>query len=92
MLGQDNTATSVESDLELYHLGQVLYLVVVNTATQKVQRILLERTRLISDHFYIATSITSSYQNEAEDIGHLNIRNICSSFKIQMSTNNIRFC
>ena len=36
-----------------------------------VQRVLLERPRLVSDHFYLATSITSPNQNEAEDIGHL---------------------
>ena len=36
-----------------------------------MQRILLEWPSLISDHFYLATSITSPNQNEAEDIGHL---------------------
>ena len=36
-----------------------------------IQRILLEQPRLVSDHFYLATSFTSPNQNEAEDIGHL---------------------
>ena len=39
----------------------------------EIQRILLERPRLVIDHFYLATSITCSNQNKAEDIGHLNI-------------------
>ena len=36
-----------------------------------LQRILLERPRLVSEHFYSATSITFSNINEAEDSGHL---------------------
>ena len=37
----------------------------------EIQRILLERPRLVSDHFHLATSITCPNQNEAEDMGHL---------------------
>ena len=36
-----------------------------------VQRILLQRPRLVSDHFYLATCISYPNQDEAEDIGHL---------------------
>ena len=36
-----------------------------------LQRILLERPRLVSDHFYSATSITFLNIYEAEDSGHV---------------------
>ena len=36
-----------------------------------MQQILLERPRLVSDHFYLATSITCPNENEAEDNGQL---------------------
>ena len=42
-----------------------------NSSHTHLQWILLERPRLVSDHFYLATSITCPNQIEAEDIGHL---------------------
>ena len=36
-----------------------------------VQRILVERPRLVSDHFYSATSITFPNIYEAKDTGHV---------------------
>ena len=47
------------------HMPQTVYL------HREIQQILLERPRLVSDHFYLATSITSPNQSEAKDIGHL---------------------
>ena len=38
---------------------------------REIQLILLERQGVVSDHFYLATSITYPNQNEAEDIYHL---------------------
>ena len=39
--------------------------------SRQIQRILLARPRLVSDHFYSAISITFPNINEAEDSGHL---------------------
>ena len=68
-----------------------------------VQRILLERPRLVSDHFYLATSIIYPNQNEARHLP-LEIDTLLSRKSyvvgthlnrletIQMSANNIGFC
>ena len=42
-----------------------------NLCSSDVPPLLLERPRLVSNHFYLATSIPCPNQNEAEDIGHL---------------------
>ena len=62
-----------------------------------IQPIVLERPRLVSDHFYLATSITLPNRNEAEDSGHLKYGLFSTHLNrldetIRMSTNNIGFC
>ena len=38
---------------------------------RKIQQILIERSRVVSDHFYLTTSITCPNENEAVDNGQL---------------------
>ena len=86
---------ATRSGLKIQFVLKIRYCFALQCLSERyILRILLERPRLVSDHFNLATSITLPNKNEAEDSGYLNYMlyfqdNLYET--IQMSNNNIGF-